>query len=119
NLQLEDVNWAEGRIVIRAGKTHRERCLSLSQEVGDAIVSYLQNERPKSDCRKLFLRCRPPYGPIISSSSITAIVKDSIKLAGIEKKNMGAHSLRHSAATQMVSRGVTFKDVADVLGHQC
>jgi len=26
--------------------------------------------------------------------------------------------LRHSAATQMVNRGASFKEVADILGHQ-
>jgi len=29
----------------------------------------------------------------------------------------GAHIFRHSAASQMVNRGASFKDVADVLGH--
>jgi site-specific recombinase XerD len=31
---------------------------------------------------------------------------------------MGAHTFRRTAASQMVNRGVSFKDVADVLGHQ-
>ena len=30
----------------------------------------------------------------------------------------GAHVFRHSAASHMVNRGASFKDVADVLGHQ-
>ena len=30
----------------------------------------------------------------------------------------GAHVLRHSLATRMVIRGGTFKEIADVLGHQ-
>ena len=31
---------------------------------------------------------------------------------------MGAHTFRRTAASQMINRGVSFKDVADVLGHQ-
>lgn len=31
---------------------------------------------------------------------------------------LGAHTFRHSAASQMVNRGVSFQDVADVLGHR-
>ena len=31
---------------------------------------------------------------------------------------VGAHIFRHSAASQMVNRGASFKEVADVLGHQ-
>jgi site-specific recombinase XerD len=30
----------------------------------------------------------------------------------------GVHALRHTAATTMVNGGVSFKDVADILGHQ-
>jgi integrase len=30
----------------------------------------------------------------------------------------GAHLFRHTIASQMVNAGATFKDVADVLGHQ-
>ena len=31
---------------------------------------------------------------------------------------MGAHTFRRPAASQLINRGVRFKDVADVLGHQ-
>lgn len=31
---------------------------------------------------------------------------------------MGAHVLRHSAASTMVNHGASFKEVADVLGHK-
>jgi site-specific recombinase XerD len=31
---------------------------------------------------------------------------------------IGAHTFRHAVASQMVSKGATFKEVADVLGHQ-
>jgi integrase/recombinase XerD len=30
----------------------------------------------------------------------------------------GAHLFRHTIASEMVNAGATFKDVADVLGHQ-
>ena len=31
---------------------------------------------------------------------------------------LGAHAFRHTAASQLVNRGVSFKEVADILGHQ-
>ena len=33
-LKLDDIDWFEGRLIVRAGKNHRERSLPLSQEVG-------------------------------------------------------------------------------------
>lgn len=37
--------------------------------------------------------------------------------AGVTGIPAAAHALRHTAATQMVSRSATFKEVADMLGH--
>jgi integrase len=37
-LRIEDIDWSQGCVRIRAGKTHRERHLPLCQEVGDALV---------------------------------------------------------------------------------
>jgi len=43
SLCLEDIHWAEGRLLIRAGKSHRERTLPLEEQIGQALVEYLQH----------------------------------------------------------------------------
>ena len=103
---------------IRAGKTHRERSLPLCQEVGNALVAYLKKARPTSSHRELFLRWRPPFRPLRSSVSICTLIQKLLRRAGISVHRPGAHVLRHSRATQMVVGGGTFKEIADVLGHQ-
>ena len=117
-LKLDDLDWTEGRLIVRAGKNHRERALPLSTEVGDAIVAYLRRARRRSSHRELFLSWRPPFGPLRSSVSITNLVGTVLKRAGIKVHRPGAHVLRHTLATGMVRQGVTFKEIADVLGHQ-
>jgi integrase/recombinase XerD len=52
-LKLDDIDWLEGRLIIRAGKNHRERSSPLSQEVGDALVSCLRDARPATLHREL------------------------------------------------------------------
>jgi site-specific recombinase XerD len=116
-LQLENINWREGFILIRSSKSGRERMLPLLQDVAIDLITYLQNGRPQSNDRAVFLKCRPPYRALKGSSSISAIATNYIKRAGISG-HRGAHVFRHTAATQMVCKGATFKDVADVLGHQ-
>ena len=116
-LQLEDIDWREGSLRIRSSKSGRERALPLPQEAGVDLIAYLKNARPKSNDRAIFLTCRPPYRALKGSSSITSIATTHIKRAGISG-HTGAHVFRHTAATQMVCRGATFKEVADVLGHQ-
>jgi site-specific recombinase XerD len=117
-LRIEDIDWVRGCVLVRAGKTHRERGLPLSQEVGETLVAYLRRARPASTHRELFLRWKPPFGPLCSSTSICTLTQKLLKRAGISVHRPGAHVLRHSLATAMVINGVSFKTVADVLGHQ-
>jgi integrase/recombinase XerD len=117
-LRIDDLDWSQGCVRIRAGKTHRERSLPLCQEVGDALVAYLKQARPASSHRELFLRCRPPFRPLRSSVSLCTLIQKLLRRAGVSVHRPGAHVLRHSLATQMVVGGSTFKEIADVLGHQ-
>lgn len=117
-LQLGDIDWVNGCIVIRAGKTHRERVLPLPQSVGEALLSYLQNGRPATSHRDIFLEHRAPFRPLKTASAITLLIKRLLAKANIKRKPSGAHLLRHALATEMVNHGASFKEVADVLGHQ-
>ena len=116
-LKLDDIDWFEGRLIVRAGKNHRERSLPLSQEVGDVLVSYLRDARPASPHREVFLRWRPPFRPLRSSVTITTLVAKALKRAGVKVHRPGAHILRHTLATQMARQGAAFKEIADILGH--
>ena len=76
------------------------------------------NGRPKSTQPFLFLRTRAPFSPITGCSTVSGVAKRHLKLAGISTRGLSAHAFRHTAATQMVRRGIGFKQVADVLGHR-
>jgi site-specific recombinase XerD len=117
-LRIEDIDWVRGCVLVRAGKTHRERSLLLSQKVGEALAAFLRGARPASTHRELFLRWKAPFRPLRSSVGICALTQKLLKRAGISVYRPGAHVLRHSLATGMVINGVSFKTVADVLGHQ-
>jgi len=117
-LQLNDIDWVNGSLLARSSKTHCQRLLPLPQDVGEALLSYLQNGRPETTDREIFLSAVAPYRPLKTSSTISVTVKRLLARAGIKRQSSGAHLFRHTAATQMVNRGASFKDVADVLGHQ-
>jgi site-specific recombinase XerD len=116
-LALEDIDWVEGHVGIRAGKTHQDRRLPLAKDLGQAVIAYLKHGRPSSAHRLVFLEHRAPFGPLRTASAITHIVQRALARAGVDVPSGGAHLFRHSAATQMVQRGANFKQVADVLGH--
>lgn len=117
-LELDDLDWRAGQLRLRAGKCRRERVLPLPQEVGAALAEYLRHGRPFCRERRVFLALTGParaFGP----AAVTRIVQRNLVRAGIPLGRLtGAHMLRHTAASRMVNRGASFKDVADVLGHR-
>ena len=118
-LCLEDINWYAGQVRIHAGKTRHARVLPLVQEVGEAVAAYLQHGRPPTPSRHLFLHCRAPFRPLTDATAISRMAARALRRAGITASaRLGAHTFRHTAASQMVNQGASFKDVADVLGHR-
>ncbi len=114
-LELADIDWHEGRIRV-SGKNRREFWLPLTQELGDALVDYWQNERHESDEPSFFLKCIAPTGPL-STSVVSSIVHRAIIRAGIDAPSRGAHLLRHSAATAMLANGANLEQIGSVLRH--
>jgi integrase/recombinase XerD len=117
-LRLDDVDWREGVVHIRNGKSRKERSLPLPDDVGRAIASYLYQERPQSPDRHIFVSKLPPYRGFSSSTTISKITKHMLAQVGIEGTHLAAHCLRHTVATQMVQRGASYQQTADVLGHK-
>jgi site-specific recombinase XerD len=117
-LRLEDINWSEDQILFRAAKGGMDSLLPLTTEVGESLLAYLQNSRPNSAFREVFLTSRAPYRPFRVSSSLSEIVRRHIRAIGLEVPSKGAHAFRHGFATRMVADGHSFKAVADVLGHR-
>jgi integrase/recombinase XerD len=81
-------------------------------------VAYLQGGRPQSVSRQVFLHCRPPFRPL-TNSAVWWIVRQAFTRAGIVvPPGIASHIFRHSLASQLVNQGASFKEVADILGHQ-
>ena len=112
-IHLEDLDWRGGALLVR-GKGNRHERLPLPVDVGTALVAYLR-WRPRSDCRAVFLCVRAPLGPV-SAGVVSQIVRAACTRAGLER--VGAHRLRHTAATGMLRAGSSLPEIAQVLRHQ-
>src|SRR5262249_6433604 len=75
-LRFDDIDWAEGRLTLRPGKSRRARPLPLPQDVGEALVAYIRGGRPPSASRHVFLRSRPPFRAL-TSAAVWAIVRQA------------------------------------------
>ncbi len=113
-IALEDVDWANGEMVIH-GKGGREDRLPIPHDVGQAMVAYLQDGRPQRPSRKLFLQTRAPYRDL-TAGTVAQIVRFAGTRGGLGP--VGAHRLRHTAATLMLHRGVPLPEIAQVLRHR-
>lgn len=113
-LRLDDIDWTAGELVIR-GKGRSLGRLPLPDDVGQAIVAYLRRACRSKATRSVFVRCRAPYTSL-GSGGIAAIAKRALRAAGIHLG--GAHRLRHTAATQMLRRGASMTEIAQVLRHR-
>lgn len=116
-LQLADINWGEASLRFM-GKGRRETLLPLTQEVGDAILAYLQLRGTRPAVGALFLPTRAPMDRPLSSVAVSTIVARAIKRSGVVAPSKGAHLLRHSAATEMLRQGLTLEDIRAVLRHR-
>jgi site-specific recombinase XerD len=116
-LRLEDLDWSQASIRV-SGKGRRDAQMPLTQEIGDAVLAYLQSGRPPTKSASLFVRHTPPIRPFASSSAISGIAAAAIHRTGIQSPCRGSHVLRHSAATTMLRSGVSLQEIGTVLRHR-
>jgi len=118
DLRLADIDWPHGRLRV-VGKGRCETWLPLPQAAGDALLHYLTHFRQGIDDDHVFLRVHAPLGPLPSSGPISKLVRRTIQRAGIQTPSLGAHMLRHSAATEMLRQGCSLDIIGAVLRHRC
>ncbi len=116
DLEFSQIDWMNAQIGI-SGKSRREERLPLTQEVGDALLTYIKRARPRLTSPRVFLTSVTPIGPV-NRGTIKCIVRRALARAGVQSPHRGAHVLRHSAATGMLRRGVSLAGVGAVLRHR-
>lgn len=115
NLELEDIDWRAGEIVVR-GKGRREDRMPLPFEVGDALSRYLSDARPTSSpSRRVFLTAKAPIEPM-PPARVNDICRRACVRVGIDR--VGAHRLRHTLASELLRHGSTIIEVSQVLRHR-
>jgi integrase len=116
-LRLDDLRWREGLLWIRTVKTGRPLVLPLTDAVGDALADYLQQDRPPTDHRQVFVSLRTPFRPLVSLR-VSKIVRETLDHAGVAvPRGVAAHAFRHGFATRLVRNGVALDVVAKCLDH--
>ena len=116
-LQLGDFDRRDETFLVDHSKRGGLKKYPLQRDVGDAILDYITNARPRVLCRNVFLTLTPPYRAV-EPTVLSHLISKRIRKAGICCHHNGPHSLRHACATRLLEEGATFKEIGDFLGHR-
>lgn len=116
-MTLDDIDWEAGEVVVR-GKGSRHEHLPLPQDVGGAMATYLRRWRPRCPTRRLFVRLKAPIRGFRTYEAVSSIVKRALARAGLRPPTRGAHLLRFTLATNLLRRGGSLAEVAEILRHR-
>ncbi|MFI3226842.1 MAG: tyrosine recombinase XerC [Clostridia bacterium] len=99
------------------GKGDKERMVYLNDSCVSAIEEYMKVRIKPNEADKdaLFISRQ---GNRINVQTVKWIVKKNIEHSGINRDDISAHKLRHTAATLMYSNGLDIRTLQEVLGHK-
>jgi integrase/recombinase XerD len=113
-LRLNDFDWRAGTMTPRV-KGGRRLCLPVPDDVGRAVVAYLQVRPAGTEYREVFLRVRGTVAPM-TARAVTQVVARRAARAGLGV--VRAHRLRHTAARAVLAAGGSLAEVGELLGHR-
>ena len=117
-LELDDILWGVGEIVVR-GKGRLHDRLPLLADVGEALALYLREARGSCVSRRVFVRSIAPHVALSGPTGVCLVAREAVRRAGLRPVGrVGAHIFRHGLATQMIRRGASLAEIAQVLRHR-
>jgi integrase/recombinase XerC len=116
SIQIDDIDF--GQMTIRIwGKGGRERIVLFGKKACEKLESYINKERVKIaayDAQHLFVNYAGGRITTRSIQRILGMFKQFLKI----KRTLTPHTLRHSFATHLLSKGADLRTVQELLGHR-
>ncbi|MDZ4183107.1 MAG: tyrosine recombinase XerC [Candidatus Cloacimonadaceae bacterium] len=114
-ITLGDIDFRRGRLRV-VGKGNKERIIPIGKPALDAIRDYLpvrEELRNPQSSNLLFLT---RTGKDFDTKQLNIILDRYISIVA-QQKGYSPHTLRHSFATHMLSRGADLRAIQEMLGH--
>lgn len=115
NLQIEDVDLHRKMLHVRKGKGRKDRYVPLCELLIRGVRTYLSAEKPV----KFLFNGKTKEGEYmkLTPRGVQWATREARRISGI-RKQVTAHSLRHSYATHLLEMGTDIITLKDLLGHE-
>ena len=119
-LKFKNIKWSRNTVEFIQQKTNNPLKLPLTEELKYALADYMKNGRPEVDDPHIFVRHRAPFEPFGETNVFYQVINKYMALAGIKLNNRkhGLHSMRHSAASNLLQQGTPYPVITGILGHE-
>lgn len=118
---IEDISRVGSQSVLYVqGKGHEEKTdfINLPLEVEEAIRQYLTARGETDSTAPLFTSTsNNNRGQRITTKSVSSLVKQYLRGVGLDSEKLTAHSLRHTAITMAVDKGLSLQEAQEFARH--
>jgi site-specific recombinase XerD len=118
-LTFGDIHWERNTIEIITQKTKSVLTLPLLEDVGRALIDYIQNARPNTNSLIIFQTHTAPIVPL-SAPTVSCMVRKYAGKAGINtspERRLGPHLMRNTLASALLEANVPVPEISGILGH--
>ena len=117
NIDIDDVNLAEGYIKIGKAKGNKERLVPIGSLVQKSLWKYINRYRPQPITVKVTKLFLSKYGVPLTKSGVQQMLRRYGKRAGINSVRCSPHVFRHSFAKNYLLNGGDIFSLQRILGH--
>ena len=121
SLDITDIHMESSVVHVRKGKGYKERFVPVSKKGMAHITAYLYDARPlmiKDNKEEAFFLNHngKRLGGQMLMKTLQALARRTND-TGLQQKEIGLHTLRHSIATHLLAHGMDLEKIKDFLGH--
>lgn len=119
NLRFSQIDWNNDQIILEQEKTGVTLCLPLLEDVGNAIMEYIMNERPEAakDYPFVFVREQAPFKKLESMYPVCAGLLRQAEIRTVNRESRGTHVCRYTLTHKLLLNKVPHQVITDTLGH--
>ncbi len=111
DIRWDDIQFSRKQVYIKNGKGGKQRIVPMGEALHKALLVFYQTRT--SD----YVFSSPRSQHKLTASAFRFALNRAVKLAGIYRKGISPHLLRHSYATHLLEMGLDIVSVKNLLGH--